>query len=164
MSFLSCLKVSSGLLRHSRVSRGHHLIGFQKYSYSTASENTGKDVATTSTQTGSPSQEPSNLGRLTHHRVNMIEKYLLVWGGKYKNVAEVPSFVSQDTMERARNKARIKINIMMGVATAIACLFMIISGKRAQERGESVTKINLEWHKQINEEARQSAPSPSTTN
>ncbi|KAG7167048.1 UPF0389 protein [Homarus americanus] len=92
--------------------------------------------------------------RLTDHRVNKFEKYLLVWGGKYKTVQEVPDLVNQDVLERARNKARIKINIMMCVATLLSCLAMVYAGKRAQKRGESVIKMNEDWHKKYNEEAK----------
>lgn len=60
---------------------------------------------------------------------------------------------SQDSLERARNKARIKINISMGVATLLGCLLMIWSGKKAQKEGQSVVKMNEEWHKKMREEA-----------
>ncbi|MPC31540.1 UPF0389 protein [Portunus trituberculatus] len=97
---------------------------------------------------------PSNFGRLglTDHKVNRFEKLLLVWGGKYKSVADVPNLVSQDTLERARNKARIKINIMMCVVTLLGCFAMVYAGKRARDAGESVVKINLDWHKKVNED------------
>lgn len=102
---------------------------------------------------------PTILGRagrkgLTDHKINRFERYLLVWGGKYKTIAEVPDLVSQDTLERARNKARIKINLMMIGVTVLGCLAMIYSGKKAQAAGESVVKINQDWHKKINEEHR----------
>lgn len=42
---------------------------------------------------------------------------------------------------------------MMIVATLFGCGIMIYSGKRAHEAGESVTKMNLEYHKKIKEEA-----------
>ncbi|XP_042225642.1 UPF0389 protein CG9231-like [Homarus americanus] len=100
-----------------------------------------------------PSRPRGKLG-LTDHRVNKFEKYLLVWGGKYKTVQEVPDLVNQDVLERARNKARIKINIMMCVATLLSCLAMVYAGKRAQKRGESVIKMNEDWHKKYNEEAK----------
>lgn len=93
-----------------------------------------------------------NIG-LRDHRINSFEKFLMVWGGKYKSLGEVPDFVSQDSLERARNKARIKINISMGVATLLGCLLMIWSGKKAQKEGQSVVKMNEEWHKKMREEA-----------
>lgn len=46
----------------------------------------------------------------------------------------------------------------MIVATIFGCIIMVISGKAAQGRGDSLTKRNLEWHKQFKEEANASAP------
>lgn len=40
----------------------------------------------------------------------------------------------------------------MMALTAVACVVMAISGKRAAERGESVQKMNLDWHKEIKEQ------------
>lgn len=88
---------------------------------------------------------------LTDHKVNRLEKFFLVWGGKYKSVADVPDLVSQSTLERARNKARIKVNLMMCAVTLFACLAMIYSGKRAKASGESVVKMNEDWHKSVKE-------------
>lgn len=55
-------------------------------------------------------------------------------------------------MEKARNKARIRLANYMMVATLIACVFMAISGKRALERGDTVHKANIEWHKRVKED------------
>lgn len=107
-----------------------------------------KDVETVAA--AKPSVPSGKLG-LTDHRVSKLEKFFLVWGGKYKTIAEVPDHVNQDVLERARNKARIKINIWMCVATLFGCLGMIYSGKKARERGESVSKMNEDWHKKHNE-------------
>lgn len=65
--------------------------------------------------------------------------------------------INQDVMERCRNQVRIKIANYMMLATAIGCIIMIMSGKRAQERGETVQKMNLDWHKEYNEKAKQEA-------
>lgn len=65
------------------------------------------------------------------------------------------SIFSQDVMERCRNQVRIKIANYMMLATAIGCVIMIVSGKRAQERGETVQKMNLDWHKEYNAKAKQ---------
>lgn len=56
-------------------------------------------------------------------------------------------------MERVRNQMRIRIASVMMVFTALGCVVMIISGKRAAERGITVTKQNLEWHKHFNEDS-----------
>lgn len=55
-------------------------------------------------------------------------------------------------MEKARNRARIRLANYMMLATAFACLMMIISGKKAAERGETVQKANIEWHRRVYEE------------
>lgn len=42
----------------------------------------------------------------------------------------------------------------MMIACTIICIIQIIRGKQAAERGESVVKSNLEWHRQYNEAAK----------
>lgn len=37
--------------------------------------------------------------------------------------------------------------------TAVGCLVMVWSGKKAQERGDTVQKMNLDWHKEYNEQS-----------
>ncbi|XP_001352953.2 UPF0389 protein GA21628 [Drosophila pseudoobscura] len=88
---------------------------------------------------------------IKNHQPNEMEKRFLVWSGKYKSQAEVPAFVSQDEMERVRNKMRIRLANIMIALTVIGCGIMVYSGKQAAKRGESVSKMNLEWHKQFNE-------------
>lgn len=102
----------------------------------------------------------ANIGARTH-APNGFEKRLLVFTKKYKSTDEVPAFINQDVMERCRNQVRIKIANYMMLATAIGCIIMIISGKRAQERGETVQKMNLDWHKEYNEKAKQEAAAAS---
>ncbi|EDW95311.1 UPF0389 protein CG9231 [Drosophila yakuba] len=86
---------------------------------------------------------------IKNHEPNNLERRMLVWTGKYKTQAEVPNFVSQDVMERCRNKMRIRLANIMIALTAVGCAIMVYSGKQAAKRGESVTKMNLEWHKQF---------------
>ncbi|XP_046392904.1 UPF0389 protein GA21628 [Ischnura elegans] len=86
------------------------------------------------------------------HKPNKIDKWLLVWDKKYKSFDDVPMYVTNDKMEKARNWARIKISTYLMIGTVIGCIIMIISGKRAAARGESVAKANLEWHKKNREE------------
>lgn len=111
-------------------------------------------VKTEGSASASASAQKGNIG-LRDHRINRFEKFLMVWGGKYKSMSDVPEFISQDSLERARNKARIKINLLMGLATLIGCFFMIRSGKKAQREGQSVVKMNEEWHRKAREEASQ---------
>lgn len=88
----------------------------------------------------------------TPHKVNNLEKKFLVWTGKFKTIKEVPDFVSQSTMERCRNMMRIKVANYMMIGTVVGCISMVYLGKQAAKKGESVGKINLEWHKQMEAE------------
>uniref|UniRef100_A0A6P4FAT1 UPF0389 protein CG9231 n=1 Tax=Drosophila rhopaloa TaxID=1041015 RepID=A0A6P4FAT1_DRORH len=98
---------------------------------------------------------------LKNHEPNNLERRMLVWTGKYKTQAEVPNFVSQDVMERCRNKMRIRLANIMIALTAIGCAIMVYSGKQAAKRGESVTKMNLEWHNQFKDpKEREGAAAP----
>ncbi|RXG71497.1 hypothetical protein Avbf_02114 [Armadillidium vulgare] len=90
---------------------------------------------------------------LTELKVGKFEKLLLVWGGKYKKMEDVPNLVNQSVLEKARNKARVKISIGMIVATLIGCIIMVISGKRAAERGETISKINADFRRELAEKA-----------
>lgn len=63
-------------------------------------------------------------------------------------------FFRPESVEKARNRTRIRLANYMMLATAIACLLMVISGKKAAERGESVQKANIEWHRRVNEDAQ----------
>ncbi|XP_055845463.1 UPF0389 protein CG9231 [Episyrphus balteatus] len=88
-----------------------------------------------------------------NHTPDKLERRFLVWTGKYKSLEEVPGHVSFDEMERCRNRIRIRLaNIMMAL-TVVGCIIMIISGKQAAKRGESVAKMNLDWHKEYNKQA-----------
>lgn len=53
-------------------------------------------------------------------------------------------------MERANNKTRIRVANIMMLLTAIGCIAMIVSGKKAAEGGDSVQQRNLDWHKEYN--------------
>lgn len=55
-------------------------------------------------------------------------------------------------MERARNKIRIRLANVMMLLTAVGCIFMVWSGKKAAEKGETVQKMNLDWHREYNEQ------------
>uniref|UniRef100_A0A182J8P1 Uncharacterized protein n=1 Tax=Anopheles atroparvus TaxID=41427 RepID=A0A182J8P1_ANOAO len=88
------------------------------------------------------------------HAPNALEKRMLVFAKRYKSIEEVPNYISQEKMERVRNQVRIKVANYMMIATAIGCIIMVINGKKAQERGESVSQMNLDWHKEYNEKAR----------
>lgn len=57
-------------------------------------------------------------------------------------------------VDRARNKVRVKVANIMMLMTLLGSLLMIFLGKRAAERGETVTQLNMDWHKEYNEKAK----------
>ncbi|XP_059474937.1 UPF0389 protein GA21628 isoform X2 [Neocloeon triangulifer] len=91
------------------------------------------------------------------HAPNRLEKTFLVWSGRYKSVEEIPPTVPEEAIEKARNKARIRIANYLILGTIVACVACVISGKQAAERGESVVKMNLDWHKKYNDDAAAAA-------
>lgn len=60
-------------------------------------------------------------------------------------------------MDRANNQFRIRLSNIMMALTALGCVLMVISGKKAAERGESVSKMNLDWHQKYNEDKKATA-------
>lgn len=104
-------------------------------SKSYSNEKDDKNVSSDSTQAPSVRYAPTKW-----------EKRFLVWTKRYPSIDQVPSTVPRETLDKARNKARIYINLGMIGLTIFASIAMIISGKRAAKRGESVQKQNLDWH------------------
>lgn len=58
---------------------------------------------------------------------------------------------------RARNKFRIRAANIMMLLTLIGCGYMIVSGKKAASGGESVLKMNQDWHQEYNQKAIEEA-------
>ncbi|XP_049835847.1 UPF0389 protein CG9231 [Schistocerca gregaria] len=113
-------------------------------------------AAVQETATSAPKAEGAfTSGRVGNYRkLDNLEKRFLVWTGKYKSIADVPDSVSMDVIERARNRIRIRAaNYMIGL-TVLGCVIFAFSGKEAAKRGESVKKMNLDWHKKVNEEEK----------
>ncbi|XP_013190237.1 UPF0389 protein CG9231 [Amyelois transitella] len=105
--------------------------------------------APSSNPTPPSSRSPSMAAR---YRPSEFQKFILVWTKKYKNKGEIPDFVSADLIEKSRSQARIKIANVLMLLTALASLGAILNGKAAAKRGESVHQMNLDWHKQYEED------------
>lgn len=57
---------------------------------------------------------------------------------------------------KAQSQARIKVANIMIAGTLLACIGAIYSGKKEAKAGRSLAKDNLDWHKRINQEHRDS--------
>lgn len=103
-----------------------------------------------------PAQAPRPLFRVPGCRPSNMDKKILVWTGRFKTVDQIPETVSFEMIDAARNKIRVKAAYMMMAATIGACLLMVIMGKRAAGRHESLTAHNMEkkarWREELQRE------------
>lgn len=90
--------------------------------------------------------------RLTHV-VKPYQKYVLVWAGAYKSIADIPERVGHGVLDTALNKVRVKVAIYMMIATALMAGAAVYSGKKAAERGDSLARRSEEYHRKLREEA-----------
>ncbi|GAB6026721.1 hypothetical protein CHUAL_013228 [Chamberlinius hualienensis] len=90
-----------------------------------------------------------NTPPVVKHKPNDLDKKILVWTKKYKSADEVPDTVSRETMEQAKSRARIKLTTYVMVITTGFSFLMIWWGKHDAHKGESVHKMNLDWHKSL---------------
>ncbi|KAI9561015.1 hypothetical protein GHT06_011971 [Daphnia sinensis] len=109
-----------------------------------------KRLMSTSGQTTRYISPVSALSQISH-KVSPFEQRLLVWSGQFKKITDVPSLVSRDTMEKARNHYRIRVNLIIAGLTVLGSFAMVISGKNAAHRGENINDYNAEWHRKYNE-------------
>ncbi|XP_065577421.1 UPF0389 protein CG9231-like isoform X2 [Artemia franciscana] len=91
-----------------------------------------------------------NLG--SNHRVNKLEKYMLVYTKRFPSVDSVPNFVTQEMMERTRNIVRIRVNIAAIALMLLAALVASFSGKEAKSRGETIEKLSEDWKRSLKKE------------
>uniref|UniRef100_A0A8C5LPY1 Uncharacterized protein n=1 Tax=Leptobrachium leishanense TaxID=445787 RepID=A0A8C5LPY1_9ANUR len=68
---------------------------------------------------------------------------ILVWGGHYKK-QDIPEILSCDVVNAAKSKVQVKFAGLMMLMTIFGCVVMVISGKQAAGRHESVASYNLE--------------------
>ncbi|XP_053151622.1 protein FAM162A isoform X2 [Hemicordylus capensis] len=108
--------------------------------------------------TQKPKQEASgSLFRVPGYKPTDWDKKILLWTGRFKKVEDIPETMSFETIDAARNKMRVKISYGMIALTILGCVIMVISGKQAVKRHESLTSQNLEKKARWREEAAQSA-------
>ncbi|XP_042303661.1 protein FAM162A-like [Sceloporus undulatus] len=91
------------------------------------------------------------------HKPTDREKKILLWTGRYKKAEDIPETVSFEMIEAAKNKIRVQISYLMITLTILGCIVMVITGKQAVGRHESLTSQNMEKKARWREEAAQSA-------
>uniref|UniRef100_A0AC11BBI4 Family with sequence similarity 162 member A n=1 Tax=Ovis aries TaxID=9940 RepID=A0AC11BBI4_SHEEP len=95
--------------------------------------------------------------RVPLHKPTDWEKKILIWSGRFKKEDEIPETVSFEMLDAAKNKVRVKISYVMIALTVAGCVLMIIEGKKAARRNETLTSLNLEKKARLREEAAMKA-------
>ncbi|NXT51486.1 F162A protein, partial [Pluvianellus socialis] len=90
------------------------------------------------------------------HKPTDWEKRFLLWAGHFKKPEDIPETVSIETIRAAKTTLRVKFSYVMMALTILGCIVMVIKGKQAVKRHESLTSINLEKKAQWREEATRS--------
>ncbi|XP_001502178.1 protein FAM162A [Equus przewalskii] len=109
-----------------------------------------------------PQESPKAPSHTYSHRVPLHkptdwERKILIWSGRFKKEDEIPETVSFEMLDAAKNKIRVKISYLMIALTVAGCILMVIEGKKAVKRNESLTSLNLEKKARLREEAAMKA-------
>ncbi|XP_069749775.1 protein FAM162A-like [Narcine bancroftii] len=83
---------------------------------------------------------------------SMFDKKVLLWTGRFKKEQDIPEIVSIEMLYAARNKIRVQICYLMIAVSVLACMVMVVSGKKAFKQHENLTKWNLEKKAKLKEQ------------
>ncbi|XP_037009697.2 protein FAM162A [Artibeus jamaicensis] len=95
--------------------------------------------------------------RVPLHKPTHWERKILIWAGRFKKEEDIPETISFEMLDAAKNKVRVKISYIMMALTVAGCILMVIEGKKAARRHESLTSLNLEKKARLREEAAMKA-------
>ncbi|XP_012497713.1 PREDICTED: protein FAM162A [Propithecus coquereli] len=95
--------------------------------------------------------------RVPLHKPTDWEKKILIWSGRFKKEDEIPETVTFEMLDAAKNKLRVKMSYVMIALTVAGCILMIVEGKKAAKRNETLTSLNLEKKARLREEAAMKA-------
>uniref|UniRef100_A0A3B4BIK7 Family with sequence similarity 162 member B n=1 Tax=Periophthalmus magnuspinnatus TaxID=409849 RepID=A0A3B4BIK7_9GOBI len=101
-----------------------------------------------------PSAAEAHAFRIPGHRPTEWDKKILLWAGRFKSPEQIPETISFEMLDAARNKMRVKACYAMIALTLGACVVMVVMGKQAAGRHESLTSMNLEKKAKWREEAQ----------
>ncbi|XP_012585310.1 PREDICTED: protein FAM162A [Condylura cristata] len=138
--FRLCERGASSPLRHTRNSYLKRINGF-----------------CTKPQESPKAPSPTYTHRVPLHKPTDWERKILIWAGRFKKEDEIPETISFEMLDAAKNKVRVKISYIMIALTVAGCVLMVIEGKKAAKRHESLTSLNLEKKARLREEAAMKA-------
>ncbi|NXK40553.1 F162A protein, partial [Piprites chloris] len=77
-------------------------------------------------------------------RPTNFDKKVLIWAGRFKKEEDIPKHISSDVLDAARNVVRIKVCYIMIALTVLGCLTMVITGKEAAKKDQTLLRVNIE--------------------
>uniref|UniRef100_A0A8D8RB21 UPF0389 protein CG9231 n=1 Tax=Cacopsylla melanoneura TaxID=428564 RepID=A0A8D8RB21_9HEMI len=110
----------------------------------------GKDVTPKSTPEVTPKVDV-DIGK-SYMKPNGLDKFILVWGKKFKSQAEVPNLVTSSMYNHARNVVRIKLANYTIVLVLLGCVYQVYTGKQEAKKGNTLLKRSLDWHEELKKE------------
>ncbi|KAK7881840.1 hypothetical protein WMY93_030249 [Mugilogobius chulae] len=103
-----------------------------------------------------PAADAARGFRVPGHKPSEWDKKMLLWAGRFKSADQIPETISFEMLDAARNNLRVKACYVMIVLTLGACVVMVVMGKKAAGRHESLTSWNLEkkakWREEMQKE------------
>ncbi|KAL2304284.1 hypothetical protein Nmel_013029 [Mimus melanotis] len=99
-----------------------------------------KNAQDTALQTADPGKGAFRNER----RPTNFDKKVLVWSGRFKKEEDIPRHISSDVLNTARNTVRIKVCYIMIALTVMGCVTMIITGKEAVKKDQTLLRVNAE--------------------
>uniref|UniRef100_A0A8C3VEL7 Uncharacterized protein n=1 Tax=Catharus ustulatus TaxID=91951 RepID=A0A8C3VEL7_CATUS len=73
-----------------------------------------------------------------------FDKKVLIWSGRFKKEEDIPRHISSEVLDTARNIVRIKICYIMIALSVLGCVTMIITGKEAVKKDQTLLRMNAE--------------------
>ncbi|XP_036059653.1 protein FAM162A [Onychomys torridus] len=151
-----------GSLRGLRLAAGHCFRLYERNASSTLRSARNTDLKRISGFCTKPQQSPKAPTESYRHRVPLhkptdFERKILLWSGRFKKEEDIPETVSFEMLDAAKNKIRVKVSYLMIALTVAGCIYMVIEGKKAAKRHESLTSLNLERKARLREEAAMKA-------
>ncbi|XP_078542076.1 protein FAM162B-like [Lissotriton helveticus] len=91
--------------------------------------------------------QPTYSGDSTYRnerRPTTFDKKILLWSGRFKKEEDIPEMVSYELMNAAQSKMRVMTCYVMIALTIVGCVVMVISGKDAVKKENTLMKRNME--------------------
>ncbi|XP_041572084.2 protein FAM162A [Taeniopygia guttata] len=88
--------------------------------------------------------DPGKEAFRNERRPTSFDKKVLVWSGRFKKEEDIPRHISSEVLDTARNIARIKVCYIMIALTVLGCVAIIITGKEAAKKHQTLLRVNAE--------------------